>query len=203
MTGRGPKTMESEEHRQAAREKPEPQELARPMSKPLLAIAAILFAFAIYYIARSGPYQPAELGDLRTVADLATKAQPAGKADGAALYASLCVACHQPTGAGLPGVFPPLAGSEWVVGKAPALIQIVLHGAQGPLTVKGSTYNGQMPSFGAQLDDAQLAAVATYVRAQWGNAAEGVTPASVTEQRAATASRKTPWNGDAELAALK
>ena len=196
--------MESQDHVQAAREKPEPQELVRPMSVPLMVIAAILVTGSIYYIARSGPYQPAEWGDRRTVEDLAAKAQlPGGKVDGAAAYAARCVACHQPTGAGLPGVFPPLAGSEWVAAKAPAMIQIVLHGAQGPITVKGTIFNGQMPSFGAQLDDAELAAVATYVRAQWGNNADAVTPAMVAEQRAATASRTTPWNGDAELAALK
>jgi mono/diheme cytochrome c family protein len=196
--------MEPSDSRQAAREKPEPQERVRPMSVPLMVIAAILVTWCIYYIARSGPYQPPEWGDRRTVEDLAAKAQPAaGKIDGAAVYAARCVACHQPTGAGLPGVFPPLAGSEWVAAKAPVLIQIVLHGAQGPITVKGATFNGQMPPFGAQIDDAELAAVATYVRSQWGNNADAVTPAMVAEQRAATAARTSPWNGEADLAALR
>src|SRR5258706_11264265 len=100
--------MEPSDSRQEAREKPEPQELVRPMSVPLMVIAAIVAASCIYFIARSGPYQPAEWGDRRTVEDLAAKAQPAGgKADGAAVYAARCVACHQSTGAGLPGVFPP------------------------------------------------------------------------------------------------
>jgi mono/diheme cytochrome c family protein len=195
--------MQPADSRQAAREQPEPQELVRPMSRPMIAIAAILFAWGIYYIATSGPSQPPSLGDRRTLEDLAAKAAPAGKADGGALYAALCAACHQATGAGLPGVFPPLAGSEWVVGKPGVVIRILLHGVQGPLTVKGTKYDGQMPAFAAQQDDAGLAAIATYIRSQWGNAAEAVTPAMVAEERAATASRTAPWNGDADLAAMK
>jgi mono/diheme cytochrome c family protein len=196
--------MEPNDRRSEAREMPEPVEGVRPMSVPVALIAGALVAWSIYYIATSGPYTPAEFGDRRTVADLAAKAKPAdGKADGAAVYAASCVACHQPTGVGLPGVFPPLAGSEWVTGKTPVLIQILLHGAQGQITVKGTSFNGMMPPFGAQLGDAELAAVATHVRAQWGNNADAVTPAMVAEQRAATASRTTPWNGEAELTPLK
>ena len=123
--------------------------------------------------------------------------------DGAAVYASRCVACHQATGAGLPGVFPPLAGSEWVVGKAHTLAAVVLHGVEGPLTVKGNTYNGVMPAFAAQLSDDELAALLTHIRSEWGNTAEPVTAEAVAAVREETAARTTPYNGDAELAALK
>ncbi|EWS55601.1 MULTISPECIES: cytochrome c [unclassified Methylibium] len=123
--------------------------------------------------------------------------------DGTAAYASRCVACHQASGAGLPGVFPPLAGSEWVVGKETTLIALVLHGASGPLTVKGGTYNGVMPAFGAQLQDAELAAVLTHIRSQWGNAAAPVTADAVAAVRKDTAARTEPYKGDVELAPLK
>lgn len=194
---------EIDDRPQAAREKPEPQELARPVAKPLLALVFVLVVFGIVYILRSGPTESPALGDHRTLEDLTAKAVPAGKVDGAAVFAARCVACHQATGAGLPGVFPPLAGSEWVTGKAAIPIQIVLHGLQGTVTVKGATFNGQMPPLGDQMSDDEIAAAISYIRKQWGNTADDVDVAAVKEQRAATAARTAPWNGDAELATLK
>jgi len=120
--------------------------------------------------------------------------------DGAAIFAGSCVACHQAGGTGLPGVFPPLAGSSWVGGRDATLVQILLHGVQGALTVNGKNYNSAMPAFGNQLSDAQIAAVLTYVRSQWGNKAAAVNPSLVSAQRAATAARGGPWNGDVDLA---
>ncbi|HSI60710.1 MAG TPA: cytochrome c, partial [Ideonella sp.] len=122
--------------------------------------------------------------------------------DGAAIYASLCVACHQATGAGLPGVFPPLAGSEWVNGKEGTAAAIVLHGVSGPLTVKGQTFNGAMPAFQAQLSDAQIAALLTHLRSHWGNASPPVTAQTVGQVREALKARTGPFAGDQELAAL-
>ena len=100
-------------------------------------------------------------------------------------------------------MFPPLAGSEWVTGKESTLAAVVLHGVDGPLTVKGSTYNGAMPAFAAQLGDAELAALLTHIRSQWGNTAAPVTAEAVAAARQETAARTTPFKGDAELAALK
>jgi mono/diheme cytochrome c family protein len=120
--------------------------------------------------------------------------------DGAAIFAGNCAVCHQAAGTGLPGVFPPLAGSSWVGGRDAALVQILLHGVQGALTVKGTTYNSAMPAFGSQLSDAQIAAVLTYIRSQWGNKAAAVNPTFVSAQRAATTARSGPWNGDIDLA---
>ncbi|MDB6045177.1 MAG: cccA [Gammaproteobacteria bacterium] len=120
--------------------------------------------------------------------------------DGAAIFAGSCAVCHQAAGTGLPGVFPPLAGSSWVGGQDGTLVQILLHGVQGALTVNGTTYNSAMPAFGSQLSDAQIAAVLTYVRSQWGNKAAAVNPTLVSAQRAATAARSGPWNGDTDLA---
>jgi mono/diheme cytochrome c family protein len=132
-------------------------------------------------------------------------AQPAAKApDGKALYEQRCIACHQPTGAGLPGAFPPLAGSEWVTGKPDAMIRIVLHGLQGPISVKGANYNAAMIPYGtgAAMNDAEVAAVLSYVRSSFGNKAAPVTAAQVAAARAATAKRTTPFTAP-ELIALK
>ena len=123
-----------------------------------------------------------------------------GSTDGAAVFAATCAVCHQATGKGLPGAFPPLAGSSWVEGRDATLVQIVLHGVQGALTVNGTTYNSAMPAFGGQLSDAQIAAVLTYIRSQWGNKTPPVSPTVVSAQRAATATRTAPWGGDSDLA---
>lgn len=195
-------------HPQQQRENPEPQEGSNPMPWFVIVLTALLMAFGVLYIARSALVNAPALGDGRSTAELqgATAATPAiaGTAvDGAAVYASRCVACHQASGAGLPGVFPPLAGSEWVTGKETTLAALVLHGVSGALTVKGSPFNGAMPAFGAQLPDAELAAVLTHIRSQWGNAAAPVTADAVAAVRKDTASRTEPFKGDAELMLLK
>lgn len=86
-----------------------------------------------------------------------------------------CVACHQPTGAGLPNVFPPLAGSEWVNGPVENLIRIQLRGLMGPITVAGKQYSSAMPP-NATMTDEEIAEVLTYIRSSWGNKASAVTP---------------------------
>ena len=106
-------------------------------------------------------------------------------------------------GLGLAGVFPPLAESEWVTGDANRLAQIVLHGVSGTLTVKGAAYNGMMPPFKDKLDDAEMAALLTHIRGQFGNRAEPVDAKLVAEARSASSARTAPWNGDDELASFK
>jgi mono/diheme cytochrome c family protein len=157
----------------------------------------------VAYIARTNLETPASWGDDRAAAELQGRATTTSTAvDGAAIYASLCAACHHASGAGLPGVFPPLAGSEWVVGKETTLAAIVLHGVSGPLNVKGQSFNGAMPTFKQQLDDAQLATLLTFLRAQWGNASPAVTSELVASVRQATSARIARFAGGNELAAL-
>lgn len=103
--------------------------------------------------------------------------------EGATIYAAVCSACHQATGAGLPGAFPPLAGSDWVVGSEEKIILAVLHGLNGEILVNGEKWNGMMPAQGATLDDRKVAAVLSYIRSEWGNSAQPVAPASVTTLR--------------------
>jgi len=116
---------------------------------------------------------------------------------GAGVYSRTCIICHQPTGTGIPGVFPPLAGSPIVDGDARRLIRIVLFGLQGPVPVNGTTYNGVMPGHAPTLNDSDIAAVLSYVRNSWGHAAPAVTAAAVATERALN--RTTAWTW-AELA---
>ena len=98
--------------------------------------------------------------------------------------------------------YPPLAGSEWVTKGAGRLVCIILHGLTGDIEVAGETYSGLMPPWGGALKDAEIAAVASYVRASFGNKAAPVTAATVARVRAASAGRTTPWTA-AELARVK
>ena len=113
--------------------------------------------------------------------------------DGKQLYATTCAACHQLDGTGLTDVYPPLAESEWVTGSEERLIKVVLHGVTGEIEVGGEIFSGLMPAWGPSLDDAQIAAVLTYVRKSWGNSASPVAPATVARVRKATAARTSPW----------
>ncbi|MYN05170.1 c-type cytochrome [Pseudoduganella sp. DS3] len=185
------------------RENPDPTEKDRPIPWFVLAVVGTALAWAVGYILTVRDDDPA-LGDRRTIETLQAKAGGAAGAavDGAQVYSAQCVACHQATGAGLPGVFPPLADSEWVVGDEKVAAAILLHGVTGKLTVKGTAYNGQMPAFGEKLGDAEIAAVLSYIRANFGNQAAAVSPAAVKAVRDADAARKEPFNGDEDLAKL-
>lgn len=186
------------DERPQRRENPDPHEMRRPVPVVLLAIIGLLLAWALYYLYAAHPATDPALGDRRSAEVLA--AAPARAVDGAQLFAANCAACHQANGEGIPQVFPPLVGSEWVTGDEHALIRILLHGVTGAIEVKGATYNGAMPAFADRFGDAELAALLTYVRAAWGNGAAAVTPEAVQAQRRATAARSMPWNGGAELA---
>lgn len=122
-------------------------------------------------------------------------------------YNLACVTCHMPNGLGLPGVYPPLAESEWVLGSEERLISIVLHGLKGPVTVKGNVYGtaampafGQVPGSGYNWNDEKIAAVLTYIRHEWGNNAAAIATERVTEIRNKAGARK-EWT-EAELLAL-
>lgn len=112
---------------------------------------------------------------------------------GAAVFASHCATCHQSSGQGLPGAFPPLAGSEYVLGDPTRMVSIILDGLQGPVSVKGATFNGHMPAWKSQLNDSEIAAVASHVRSTWGNKASPITPDFVKKVRTAYGKRSTPW----------
>lgn len=98
---------------------------------------------------------------------------------------AVCGGCHQGNGGGLPGQFPPLAKSEYVLGGTERLIRIVQHGLTGPVTVNGQGFNtpGGMQPFGAAMSSQDLANVLTFVRNSWGNEASMITKEMVQKVR--------------------
>nr|WP_315230548.1 cytochrome c [uncultured Albidiferax sp.] len=189
------------ESRAQEREQAEPSEKSQPIPLLFLIGAAALVLWGAGYIVLSGSFGRADLGDRRTLADLSGPAPGATTtANGKQLFTANCAACHQATGKGLPGVFPPLDGSEWVAGDERTVANILLHGITGEITVMGSTFKGAMPAF-PQLSDAELAAVASYIRAEWSNKAGAIKPELFEAERKA-GTRTAPFNGGAELKAL-
>ena len=194
------------------REKPEPSEGFSPMPLFLLGfISAMIFVCAVYVVHYRGDFDPL-VYDERYDAEAAKAAASAPKeltpeqiiAKGKQAFQSTCAACHQATGQGLPGVYPPLAGSEWVLGKEEHLIRVLLHGLNGPIQVKGNTYNGAMPAFGKvpgggyNWNNEKISQVLSYIRHDWGNNASLITKEQVDEVLKASADRNKPWT-DADL----
>ncbi len=105
---------------------------------------------------------------------------------GKALYTGTCSVCHQDSGAGMPGVFPPLAKSDYLAGHSnEEIIKVVLSGLNGPLKVNGQDYNSVMPPM-SQLTDDEVANILTYVKNSWDNAGCRISKDDVTKVRAAT-----------------
>ena len=115
------------------------------------------------------------------------------------MYNMACMACHQPEGKGLPGVYPPLAGSEWVSDDPERLVKVILHGLAGPISVAGQKYGTgravPMPAMGG-LNDQQVAAVLSYVRREFGESAPEISADFVKKIRAKTADRVKPWTAE-------
>jgi cytochrome c6 len=91
--------------------------------------------------------------------------------DGKTVFAKNCAACHQASGAGIPGAFPALKGNNFVQGDADAVITTVLKGRAG------------MPTFATSLDDEKLALVLSYIRQSWGNHAAAISEPEVKAAR--------------------
>lgn len=189
-------------NRSQQRENADPEESIRPIPLTAAVITLVMVLFGVGYIFLSEPLADSALGDQRTLADLSgpPRSSAAAGVDGKALFAAQCVACHQASGQGVPGVFPPLDGSEWVNGPPRVLANILLHGVSGKLVVAGKSYDGAMPSF-AHLGDAELAALASYIRASWSNRAAALGSELVAAERGAS-QRSTPFEGGAALEAL-
>jgi nitrite reductase (NO-forming) len=103
---------------------------------------------------------------------------------GESLFAGTCATCHQPDGKGLPGVFPPLAKSDYLAQLPDKGAGIVLHGLSGKVTVNGQEYNSMMPPM-TQLNDDAVANILTYVHNSWGNDGKQVSAAEVAAARKA------------------
>jgi mono/diheme cytochrome c family protein len=187
------------------REKPEPTEGYSPLPLFLLGLMSACILFSAIYMGRySGGFSPM-VYDERTPPGLQTAVAPTvvdPKVLGERIFMANCAACHQPTGKGLPGVYPPLAGSDWAQGPEDRVIRIPLKGLSGPITVSGEHFNNAMPAFGPMLRDDQIADVLTYVRSAWGNNAPAISADKVKAVRAAVANRNEPWTPE-ELLKVK
>jgi len=125
---------------------------------------------------------------------ITTVARPPSSAPGKLIYDMLCRNCHQPDGKGLVGFFPPLAGSEWVVGDKTIIIKMLLHGLNGPITVAGHEYGKlgvAMPP--SSLTDQQIADVLTFIRSNFGHQTSSVERAEVERIRLQNKERQKFW----------
>ena len=123
---------------------------------------------------------------------------------GEALFQANCAACHQANGQGLPGAFPPLAGSDYIAQNPKVLMEVTLQGKQGKMTVNGKEYNNIMPSM-SYLSDGDLAAITTYVLNSWGNPGGKITTKEIKKFREANdlqakqgAGERHPGTGESE-----
>ena len=106
---------------------------------------------------------------------------------GQRVYMQTCFACHQPGGMGLPGVFPPLAKSDYLMADKARAIRGVIKGQSGEMMVNGVKYNGVMPP--VLLTDEQIAHVLTFIRNSWGNEGDLVTVEEVKKVHAESANQ--------------
>lgn len=214
------------------REKPEPAEGYSPMPLFLLGfVSAMIFIVSVYVVHNRGGigpgfdrtegvktglsfkeaalvyderYDPAKAPGAGAVKELTPEQV---LASGKKLYAT-CATCHQATGTGLTGTYPPLAKSEWVNGSEERVIRILLNGLNGDITVEGHKYNGLMPAFGKvpgsgyNWTDDKIAHVLTYVRQEWGNTGAPVSTAKVKELREQVGAARTKNWTEAELLAV-
>jgi len=179
---------------QLLRENPDPHEGRGPLPALFLVLLGVMATWGFAYVKTNGQ-------DLGVGGDeRSEQAQKPAGASGEAIYQGRCASCHQPSGTGVAGTFPPLAGSPWVKGEGETMARIVLFGAQGAMHVGNAVYQGQMPRFADSLSDEEVAAVLSYARSSWQNGAPAVDAATVARIR--TSARAAPWS-EAELVALR
>ena len=180
-----------------AREHEEPRENTSPIPVFILFIfAALCFWGGIYLVEHDGGFSK-NAYTLDYDPDAKAEAVQIVLFDrGKKIYNAQCVACHQTNGQGVTGVYPPLAGSEWVTGHQEMLARILINGLNGPIEVSGKEYNGNMPAFGPSglnLKSLDIASVLTYIRQEWGNTCSDFTEENMKQYMAQYGSRTTPW----------
>ena len=202
-------------HADLIRANPEPAEGFKLMPLFLLGfVSTMIFVTSIYVVHYSAGFSPVVYDE--RFDPMANAGAGANKeltpeqvvAAGKKSFQQVCATCHQVTGQGVAGVYPPLAGSEWVNGNEERVVRILLHGLNGSVEVAGKTYNGAMPAFGKvtgggyNWNEEKIAQVLTYVRQEWGNTAAPITKAKVVEVLAKEAARAKPWTAG-ELESFK
>jgi len=144
-------------------------------------------AWAMFYAARQWN-PPAEFARSPTYAAWlgasAQAAAPEAADAGATLYRTSCANCHQSNGQGIAGVFPPLAGDPVVTASDPTgHIAVVLFGLSGK-AIAGVKYASEMPAWGPQLSDVEIAEIVSHERTSWGNSAPTTSAEAVAGVRA-------------------
>ena len=190
-----------EVHRRiVAREQLEPEEgFEKPPWWVWVVSVVVLFAMG-FYLGRYGGSWSTAAHEVEQPS-LASAGSIKKVVKGDQVFIGVCQTCHQATGVGVPGQYPPLADSEWLLRDSETPIRIVLYGLEGPISVKGSAYNNKMTPFHDKLSDDEIAAVLTHARSAWGNDAPPVKPEDVGAIRTQFGVRG-PWSA-AELSALR
>ncbi|MEZ0610895.1 c-type cytochrome [Fibrella sp. WM1] len=143
-----------------------------------------------------------QLSNIRNPDEIADNLDRGKPIAGGKIYGIYCSACHQRNGMGDSQRFPPLAGSEWVLGDKAKLIGVLLKGLEGPIEVKGQSYNNVMPAHNF-LSDTDLAEVLTHIRTNFGNTGDGVTAAEVSSVRTSLLSLNKPADAPANRSKRK
>lgn len=192
-------------HSQLMREKEEPTEDFSPMPLIFVAMFMVLAFWAgIYLVWYSGEFSAFHYDETK-IAGGGVDAGPREVdmiALGKRVYNQNCVACHQATGLGTPGVYPPLVNSDWVKDNPDRLVKVLLSGLSGKVTVNGVQFENAMTPF-KKLKDQQIAAVLTFIRTSpdYQNGSHEVSEELVKEVRAAYGERQDTWS-QAELEAV-
>lgn len=99
---------------------------------------------------------------------------------GKEIYTDFCVVCHKANGEGTPKIFPPIAGSDYLINNQKESIKGIKYGQSGKIKVNGIEYNGTMTDLG--LTDDEVADVMNYINNSWGNNIKGlITPEMVSK----------------------
>ena len=193
-------------HERALKEKPALREGFPLVPIFLIFIAAgLLFWAGIYIAHNTGRFDPLAYDPhppKKEVRELSPEERlQSTLAKGSRLYKKNCQQCHQAQGQGIPGVYPPLAGSPWVLGNPERAAAIVIGGLVGRINVLGKEYNNAMASL-SQLSDKDIAAVLTYIRMNesWNLRDTAVSPEQVAAVRRQWGNRSTSWTVEEILA---
>ncbi|MEM1157593.1 MAG: cytochrome c [Verrucomicrobiota bacterium] len=180
-------------HEQISREQEDPDQGAEPI--PLWGIGFVMVVLAVGFM-YFGMFSAGFQGDgYDERGGSAASKKDGGAAEelppevimvknGGRSYKTYCQSCHQATGMGVTGQYPPLVASRWVMENDERLAAIILGGLQGPIEVKGNNYNGNMAAWGGTLSDKKIAEITAFIRQEWGNDGPPVSEDTVAQVRA-------------------
>ena len=157
--------------------------LRSPAAVPLAVAGALALATAAWAAEPSASSSAPQVHQAEVAGAAGIAAQVKA---GESVYQTVCLACHQADGKGLPGAFPPLAGSDYLLGDKDRAVGVVVRGLEGEVVVNGVKYNSVMPAM-TQLSDQEIADALTYAMNSWGNQGGAISVAQVAAVRAKAA----------------